>query len=147
MPGGKDLWRYTNGEWLTAVESNPGTGSPMIFTSSWDKTIKVWKFDCETTPEVSIVDLHKDKINAFVMWRNVMITGSEDGHVKVLKMSNSGPKDGKMSVELGNVDLLADIDIGCRVLSIAFPPMAEEKCRRQRRSASRRRRASFASAG
>ena len=122
MPSANDGARFEHGEWITCAQLSPGDGSPTIMSSSWDKTIKFLGSPGEP-PDASF-ELHKDKVNTFVCWSaksmNLMITGSDDGTVKIFKPTGA-PIDKKYSVELGNIKVLADIDIGCRVFTASRP--------------------------
>ena len=109
-------WTFEHGEWITCAQTGPGDGSPVIMSSSWDKTLKFLGSPRDAggragPPDASF-ELHKDKVNTFVCWSaksmNLMITGSDDGTVKIFKPTGA-PIDKKYSVELGNIKVLADM--------------------------------------
>ena len=117
MPDEERVMRFTNGDWITCIQTGPGDGTPAVLAASWDKTIKSMVPEGISPEMAQTVELHKDKVNTFVCWSaksmNLMITGSDDGTVKIFKPTGA-PIDKKYSVELGNIKVLADIDIGCR---------------------------------
>lgn len=133
MPDEERVMRFTNGDWITCIQTGPGDGTPAVLAASWDTTIKSMVPEGISPEMAQTVELHKDKVNTFAMWNaktgSVMITGSDDGTVKIFKFDGEPAKSdgapGKYSVELGNIKLLADIDIGCRVFTIAFPKIAD----------------------
>lgn len=103
------LTKAENGhtDWVTCVRFGPDTSSPLLFSASWDRSIKVW--DLQSLQCRTLLG-HKGYITSFAI--------SPDGSILV-----SGAKDGLLIVwEVVTGVQILQLEAGCPVHQVVFSP-------------------------
>jgi len=105
----ESTYQYPHTDWVSSVKFSPNPHHPVVVSSSWDKTIKIWTITKSFNLQATLVG-HTGYINN--------ITISPDG-----SLCASGGKDGTVMLwDLNDEKHLYSLDGGDIVNSLSFSP-------------------------